>query len=750
MAASWVDAPGTEAAAVRLFCLPHAGGGASLFRTWQRLVDARVAVCPIRLPGREVRVDEPPITDLDEMVEAILAALVPHIDRPYALFGHSMGGMLAYEVAALARRRRLPEPMHLFVSAWPAPCFERRILPLPVASLSDDDFREHLRRFDPSSTALDNPELRELMWPALRADFALCQGYRDRRHRPFDCPISVFVGADDPKVAASDMKRWAEYTSNVFRLRVFAGDHFFLREPRQVVGEISTTLALSRDGHGRDGSPGTRHGWREGVRHPIRAGEHRRPVRPITAASLGSAAFKAEYGIKYAYLAGSMYKGIASPELVVALGRAGFLGYLGTGGLELTEIESSIRRIQRDLPDDQPYGMNLLCNRDRPELEDQTVGLYLKCGIRRVEASAFTQITPALVRFRLTGVGANGAGGADVPNRILAKVSRPEVAAAFMSPAPTAIVDRLLAHGQLTLGEAALGRQIPMSDELCIEADSAGHTDGGVALALIPAMLALRDEIVGKHAYAKTIHIGAAGGIGTPHAAAAAFAMGADFVLTGSINQCTVEAGTSDAVKELLQQINVQDTAYAPAGDMFETGGRVQVLKRGLFFAARANRLYELYQRYDSLDALDAGTRKQIEKYFGRSLAEVWEETKTYYRTANPKRYEDAERHPKQKMALIFRWYFIHSARLAREGSLEQRVDYQVHCGPALGAFNQWVKGTTLEPWRNRRVAEIAERLMIATAELLTARVASWQAHALLPRVDEVDCSADRFAAILR
>src|SRR6185295_12181791 len=117
------------------------------------------------------------------------------------------------------------------------------------------------------------------------------------------------------------------------------------------------------------------------------------------------------------------------------------------------------------------------------------------------------------------------------------------------------------------------------------------------------------------------IHVGAAGGIGTPQAAAAALIMGADFILTGSINQCTVEAGTSDAVKDLLQELNVQDTDYAPAGDMFEIGARIQVARRGLFFPARANKLYELYQRHGSLDEIDPKTRQQIQdRYFKRSF----------------------------------------------------------------------------------------------------------------------------------
>jgi trans-AT polyketide synthase/acyltransferase/oxidoreductase domain-containing protein len=157
---------------------------------------------------------------------------------------------------------------------------------------------------------------------------------------------------------------------------------------------------------------------------------------------------------------------------------------------------------------------------------------------------------------------------------------------------------------------------------------------------------------------------------------------------------------------------------------MFETGARVQVVKRGLFFPARANKLYELWQRHESIDDIDPKTRQQIqERYFKRSFEEVWRETRSYYSRAHPGSLTQIERNPKKKMALIFRWYFVHSARLAMRGSEEQRVDYQIHCGPAMGAFNQWVAGTELQSWRNRRVAHIARLIMTHTADLLSNRL---------------------------
>jgi trans-AT polyketide synthase/acyltransferase/oxidoreductase domain-containing protein len=458
---------------------------------------------------------------------------------------------------------------------------------------------------------------------------------------------------------------------------------------------------------------------------PVRAddGAERRPLL-VTGESLGSAEFRLHHGVKLAYVSGGMYQGIASKEMVIAMGRAGLLSYLGAGGMHHERLESSIRGIQSELRADQAFGVNLLSAPLQPEREANTVELLLRCGVRRVEAAAYTQVTASVARYRLSGLRRMPNGTVQPQNSILAKVSRPEVAEAFMRPAPTAIVSRLLSTRAITEDEALLSEHAPMADDICVEADSAGHTDQGVAFVLLPAMLTLRSRMARVQPHHRRIRVGLAGGIGTPEAAAAAFILGADFVLTGSINQCTVEAGTSDDAKNLLQDMNVQDTDYAPAGDMFELGARVQVLRKGLLFPARANKLYELYTRHDSLDQLDEKTRRQLqEKYFGRSFDEVWSETRAHYATEHPAVIEAAETHPKRKMALIFRWYFAHSTRLAMRGNTDQKVDYQIHCGPALGAFNQWVKGSEIEDWRKRHVADIGRRIMSGAASVLQERM---------------------------
>lgn len=439
---------------------------------------------------------------------------------------------------------------------------------------------------------------------------------------------------------------------------------------------------------------------------------------------LGSKSFRDDYGVKYSYYAGSMYKGISSVDLVVAMGKAGLLGFFGTGGVKLDEVKTALQSIKQQLPNGQTFGGNLLFSLEDPGYEDAIINLFLQEDVCVLEASAFMQVTKGLVRYRLKGARRDRSGRLIVPNRIIAKVSHPKVAESFMRPASANIVEKLLQNNEITAEEAELSGFISVASDITVEADSGGHTDQGVAHVLMPAMAMLRDEILEEYQYQQAIRIGAAGGIGDPGAIASAFMQGADYVVTGSINQCTVEAGMSDAVKDLLQGMGVEDTAYAPAGDLFEMGAKVQVLKKGTFFPARANKLYELYQRFNSLEDIDEKTQRTIQdKYFSRSFDEVWQETRAFYESKAPKKIAAIARNPKQKMALIFKWYFVHSTRLAKQGDASKAVDFQIHCGPALGVFNRWVNNTPLENWRSRHVADISEKLMLSAASIINKRV---------------------------
>lgn len=451
-------------------------------------------------------------------------------------------------------------------------------------------------------------------------------------------------------------------------------------------------------------------------------GSRRDGAPRVTATSLGSDVFRRRYGLKYAYMAGGMYRGVASAELVIRMGKAGFLSFFGAGGLSPGKIEANIARIQSELLADQPYGMNLLANYDYPAEEEAVVDLYLKYGIKNVEAAAFMQMTPALVRYRVQGLRTDAHNQIVCDHRVIAKVSRPEVAKAFMSPPPPAIVEKLLERRLITPRQAELSQSIPVSHDICVEADSGGHTDGGISAVMLPPLLRMRDDMQRTHGYAERLCMGLAGGIGGPEAAAAAFLLGADFILTGSINQCTVEAGMSADGKSMLQEMDIHDTDYAPAGDMFEMGAQIQVMKKSVFFPARANKLFSLYRHYDSLEDIPERTRLQLEgTFFKKTFEEIWSETASYFRSVNREHeIAKAEANAKHKMALVFRWYFAYSSRIAMEGSGVDRVNYQIHTGPALGSFNQWVKGTELEPWSKRHVDHIANKIMDAAAEHLT------------------------------
>ncbi len=441
---------------------------------------------------------------------------------------------------------------------------------------------------------------------------------------------------------------------------------------------------------------------------------------------LGDPSFCADHRIRYPYLAGSMANGIGSADIVEAMGRAGMLAFFGAAGLPLPTVEAAIDRIQRSHVDrgneghSMPYGFNLIHSPSEPALERGVVELYLRRGIRLVEASAFLDLTLPVVRYRVHGIRREPSGNIVTPNRVIVKVSRVEVASKFLAPPPERMLQELIRQGDITQEQAALAARVPVAQDVTAEADSGGHTDNRPAITLVPTLIALSDRMQKQFAYDVPLRVGAAGGIATPASAAAAFAMGASYVLTGSVNQACVESGSSDAVREMLAQAEQADTIMAPAADMFEMGVKVQVLKRGTMFAMRAAKLYELYRTYASLEALPDAERANIEKNLFRApLAEIWDKTRAFFLQRDPSQLTRAESDAKHKMALVFRWYLGLSSRWANAGEPTRRLDYQVWCGPAMGAFNEWTKGSFLEQPPNRCVVTVAFNILYGSAVLL-------------------------------
>ncbi|MEU3225187.1 PfaD family polyunsaturated fatty acid/polyketide biosynthesis protein [Streptomyces sp. NPDC006976] len=443
---------------------------------------------------------------------------------------------------------------------------------------------------------------------------------------------------------------------------------------------------------------------------------------PLYPEWLGGRTFCEAHGVRFPYVAGEMANGIATTAMVSAMARGDMLGFFGAGGLAYGEVERAVRTLVDELGGRRNWGVNLIHSPAEPALETRVAELLVRCGVPRVSASAYMELTPAVVWCSARGLRRGAHGDIVRPTRLLAKVSRPEVAERFLSPAPAALLDSLVAEGRLTREEADLAARVPVAEDITVEADSGGHTDNRPLSVLLPRIAALRDTLCRRFGYRRPVGIGAAGGLGTPDAVAGAFALGASYVVVGSVNQTSVEAGLSDEAKAMLCDADIADVAMAPAADMFELGVKLQVLSRGTMFAQRAGRLHAAYRAHGSLEEIPPALRALLERDVLRApFEEVWQRTRAFWEERDPAEIPRAEADPKHRMALVFRWYLGSSSRWAITGHGARRADYQIWCGPSMGAFNQWVAGTWLAEPGHRTVVQIALNLLEGAAVLTRA-----------------------------
>lgn len=229
-------------ARLRLFCFPYAGGGASVFAPWAKELPWDVELVSVQPPGREGRLMEKPIGDMMEMVATMQRELAPLMDRPFAFYGHSNGGLMAFELARQLRRAGGPMPRLVITSGRPAPQ-----LPLTephIHALPDAEFRDTLRRFNGTpDEILENREIMELLTPMLRADFQLGETYHYTPEAPLALTLVAWGGARDAEVPAAHVEAWREQAGGEFRFRIFPGDHFFLHGDRaQVLQALNEEL----------------------------------------------------------------------------------------------------------------------------------------------------------------------------------------------------------------------------------------------------------------------------------------------------------------------------------------------------------------------------------------------------------------------------------------------------------------------------------------------------------------------------
>jgi medium-chain acyl-[acyl-carrier-protein] hydrolase len=219
---------------LRLFCFPYAGGTTLTYRNWEANLPASVEVVPVELPGRGSRLSEPFTPDLVEMAKAIAHMLLPHLDKPFAFFGHSMGATLSFELARELRRAHGREPSGLFISGRLAPQLPRRHE--ITFDLPEPEFVEEIRRLNGTpKEVLEHPELMQIIIPLLRADFEACQTYTYTPEPPLSCPFIVFGGLQDKDISRDELEAWSEHTTGAFSLRMMPGDHFFVNTAQSLI-----------------------------------------------------------------------------------------------------------------------------------------------------------------------------------------------------------------------------------------------------------------------------------------------------------------------------------------------------------------------------------------------------------------------------------------------------------------------------------------------------------------------------------
>ena len=320
--------------------------------------------------------------------------------------------------------------------------------------------------------------------------------------------------------------------------------------------------------------------------------------------------------------------------------------------------------------------MNLIHSPAEPGLEERLVDLLIRAGVPEVSASAFMELTPAVVRCAVAGLRADAAPtvASRAPGSCSPRSPGPRSPRGSCRPAPPEILRRLVERGQITADEAELAARVPVAEDVTVEADSGGHTDNRPLAVVLPAMHRAARRAARRHGYSRPIRVGAAGGLGDPAGVAAAFALGAAYVVTGSVNQTRPSRpGCPTRRKAMLAQADLADVAMAPAADMFERASRCRCCG-----AARCSRRVRVGSTrptvaHRSLEAIpDADARAARE---GGPAAppfdDVWTQTRRFWLDRDPRELERAERDPRHRMALVFRWYLGLSSRWAIDGGAD-------------------------------------------------------------------------------
>jgi trans-AT polyketide synthase/acyltransferase/oxidoreductase domain-containing protein len=434
---------------------------------------------------------------------------------------------------------------------------------------------------------------------------------------------------------------------------------------------------------------------------------------------LGSSAFRADYSVRLAYLVNAPLSVRASQAVVARAARAGLLAVLGTAGDSPQEVAQCVAALSREIGPTALYAAELRASGDDRDAEQLLLDGFARSGVRVLYVTGETAPTPALVRYRATGLAAAARGDDAARRRLIVRVSRPDVASRFLIPPDAELLRQLVQSGQLSAEDAAQAAVRSVADDLVV-GPQPSDPRAPSAFALVPAIRRVQRALRASQHLENQARIGATGGLGTPETVAAAFVVGADFVETTSLNSCTAEAPLSEGMKDLLSELRVEDFELAPALDGFELGHQVEVAGKDTLFPSRARYLYELYRSHHSIDELDQRVRRVLERsYFGRSLAEVTHDVRARLATSDPRALAEATRDPRRQLGLVLRRYLEEADLHAQSGRTDSRLNWLVRSDAELGAFNTFAPTVGLGAWRNRHVDVVADCLMEHAANVM-------------------------------
>lgn len=422
---------------------------------------------------------------------------------------------------------------------------------------------------------------------------------------------------------------------------------------------------------------------------------------------LGSRSFKEEYETSYAYVVGGIRDGISSVTMMKSLEKGNILGFLGTKGLSLQEtqqiIESALREVKQD-----KLGVHITCDVLQPEYSDEKLQLIIKYNINRLQISGFQKPTEKLYEYRIHNIRQRE----NASDKLLVCVNNRKATEEFMKPIPKYFIQMQMQLGNIDSKEAEFLSKIPLCDDICIENDGLGVNHFG----WISSFKKLNHDMSESYGMKKRVRIGICGNIGNPQMLAVAFFSGADFVMTSTINQCTLEADTSERVKELLQEAKENDFLFAPTDNLFEFGEKKSILKKGTLYAVRAQKVYDIYLKYSSLEEIPDEQEELLEYYFGISLEQMYQSI--VRRVSNREKILIGEQ-PKYKLGVVLKEYLQLCFIQVKIGEKDWEINYGIEVGSELADMNRWLEGTDLETWKQRKVTIIAKRMMDEGADLL-------------------------------